>query len=224
MSRTAASCARRRPIRSTTRPTRQNVEAIRGELAEQFPTLHLVGRNGMHKYNNQDHAMMTAMLTVKNILAGEIVYDVWNVNEDAEYHEAGEAGTQQALDERAHGAAPASRRRADDGRHRRDIAPAGSSREVGSCSPRCPHGCARSLSVGPAAFPLCAGERRRAGARLRPLPCAHVGWHEPDAGRRHRLCGGHGRALRALQPLRFRFGRDRQEARAPVRRVRAQRA
>ena len=35
-----------------------------------FPTLHLVGRNGMHKYNNQDHAMMTAMLTVKNILAG----------------------------------------------------------------------------------------------------------------------------------------------------------
>ena len=36
-----------------------------------IPTLHLVGRNGMHKYNNQDHAMMTAMLTVQNILAGE---------------------------------------------------------------------------------------------------------------------------------------------------------
>ncbi len=35
-----------------------------------FPTLHLVGRNGMHRYNNQDHAMMTAMLTVENILAG----------------------------------------------------------------------------------------------------------------------------------------------------------
>ena len=48
-----------------------NVETIRAELAQNFPTLHLVGRNGMHKYNNQDHAMMTAMLTVKNIVAGE---------------------------------------------------------------------------------------------------------------------------------------------------------
>ena len=35
------------------------------ELETQFPTLHLVGRNGMHKYNNQDHAMMTAMLCVE---------------------------------------------------------------------------------------------------------------------------------------------------------------
>ena len=41
----------------------------------------------MHKYNNQDHAMMTAMLTVRNIVAGEKLFDVWNVNEDAEYHE-----------------------------------------------------------------------------------------------------------------------------------------
>jgi len=74
-----------------------NVETIRSELADRFPTLHLVGRNGMHKYNNQDHAMMTAMLTVKNIMAGENVYDVWNVNEDAEYHEAGAAGEREAL-------------------------------------------------------------------------------------------------------------------------------
>ena len=62
-----------------------------------IPTLHLVGRNGMHKYNNQDHAMMTAMLTVKNIMAGETVYDIWNVNEDAEYHESGAAGEREAL-------------------------------------------------------------------------------------------------------------------------------
>jgi hypothetical protein len=48
----------------------------------------------MHKYNNQDHAMMTAMLTAKNILAGERKYDVWAVNQDAEYHEAGAAGEQ----------------------------------------------------------------------------------------------------------------------------------
>ena len=69
-----------------------NVEAMRAELAEAYPTLHLVGRNGMHKYNNQDHAMMTAMLTVENIKAGRIKHDVWCVNEDAEYHEAGAEG------------------------------------------------------------------------------------------------------------------------------------
>jgi hypothetical protein len=46
----------------------------------------------MHKYNNQDHAMMTAMLTAKNVLAGERKYDVWAVNQDAEYHEAGAKG------------------------------------------------------------------------------------------------------------------------------------
>ncbi len=64
-----------------------NVAIIRAELEERFPTLHLVGRNGMHKYNNQDHSMMTAMLTARNVLAGENLFDVWEVNEDAEYHE-----------------------------------------------------------------------------------------------------------------------------------------
>ena len=72
----------------------RHVETIRRELDARYPGLHLVGRNGMHKYNNQDHAMMTAMLTAKNILAGEQVYDVWNVNQDAEYHEAGDRGAQ----------------------------------------------------------------------------------------------------------------------------------
>ncbi len=75
----------------------QNVEAVREELEAAYPTLHLVGRNGMHKYNNQDHAMMTAMLTVENILAGRRRYDVWQVNEDAEYSEAGMSGAQEAL-------------------------------------------------------------------------------------------------------------------------------
>ena len=74
----------------------QHVNTIRKALDENCPTLHLVGRNGMHKYNNQDHAMMTAMLTAKNILAGERKYDVWAVNQDAEYHEAGAAGEQPA--------------------------------------------------------------------------------------------------------------------------------
>ena len=76
---------------------RDHVAAIRRDLEHSYPTLHLVGRNGMHKYNNQDHAMMTAMLTARNILAGEHIYDTWQVNEDAEYHEAGAAGAQAAL-------------------------------------------------------------------------------------------------------------------------------
>ena len=69
-----------------------NVAAIRAELEARCPGLHVVGRNGMHKYNNQDHAMMTAMLTVENILAGRRAFDVWRVNEDAEYHEEAAAG------------------------------------------------------------------------------------------------------------------------------------
>jgi protoporphyrinogen oxidase len=73
-----------------------HVNTVRTELGDRFPTLHLVGRNGMHKYNNQDHAMMTAMLCAENILAGRPVYDLWRVNQDAEYHEAGAAGAQAA--------------------------------------------------------------------------------------------------------------------------------
>ncbi len=47
--------------------------------------LHLIGRNGLHKYNNQDHSMLTAMMTIWN-MNGES-YDVWAVNTDFEYHE-----------------------------------------------------------------------------------------------------------------------------------------
>jgi protoporphyrinogen oxidase len=48
--------------------------------------LHTVGRNGMHKYNNQDHSMYAAMLTVANMQGAN--HDVWEVNTDFEYHEA----------------------------------------------------------------------------------------------------------------------------------------
>ncbi len=72
----------------------RHVATIREELESNYPNLHLVGRNGMHKYNNQDHAMMTAMLCAQNILAGRTLYDLWQVNQDAEYHEAGKAGEQ----------------------------------------------------------------------------------------------------------------------------------
>jgi protoporphyrinogen oxidase len=70
---------------------------MREELEAAYPTLHMVGRNGMHRYNNQDHAMMTAMLTVRNIEAGARIYDIWGVNEDAEYHESGDEGERAAL-------------------------------------------------------------------------------------------------------------------------------
>ena len=76
---------------------RDHMATIRRDLESSYPTLHLIGRNGMHKYNNQDHAMMTAMLAARNILAGERIYDIWQVNEDAEYHEAGASSAQAAL-------------------------------------------------------------------------------------------------------------------------------
>jgi protoporphyrinogen oxidase len=75
----------------------EHIKMIRLDLKMHFPGLHLVGRNGMHKYNNQDHAMMTGLLTAENIIAGEIVHDVWEVNEDAEYGEAGVSGAREAL-------------------------------------------------------------------------------------------------------------------------------
>jgi len=71
----------------------ENVGKVVSHLQSTFPTLHLVGRNGMHKYNNQDHAIMTAMLTAKNIMAGQPLHDPWTVNQDAEYHESGSAGS-----------------------------------------------------------------------------------------------------------------------------------
>lgn len=76
---------------------RDNVDALRAEIEARHPSLHCVGRNGMHRYNNQDHAMMTAMLTVRNIQASARVHDIWSVNEDAEYHEAGNEGEQAGI-------------------------------------------------------------------------------------------------------------------------------
>ena len=62
-----------------------------GELRQyldQFENLFLVGRNGMHRYNNQDHSMLTAMTAVDNILAGVSDKDnIWAVNTEEEYHE-----------------------------------------------------------------------------------------------------------------------------------------
>jgi protoporphyrinogen oxidase len=65
---------------------REQVAVVREYLQRALPNLSLVGRNGMHQYNNQDHSMMTALLAARNIALGT-TYDVWNVNSEAEYHE-----------------------------------------------------------------------------------------------------------------------------------------
>ena len=70
---------------------KKHLQTIR-EAAKAYKGLEFMGRNGMHMYNNQDHSMMTAMLASKNIIAGKQIYDVWTVNEDAEYHEGGNRG------------------------------------------------------------------------------------------------------------------------------------
>jgi protoporphyrinogen oxidase len=62
------------------------VDVVRSWLAAEVPNVHPVGRNGMHKYNNQDHSMLTAMLTVENI-ADHTTHDVWAVNVEEDYHE-----------------------------------------------------------------------------------------------------------------------------------------
>jgi len=58
------------------------------EYLDSFENLFLLGRNGMHKYNNQDHSMLTAMVAVDTILAGSMdKAAIWNVNTEMEYHE-----------------------------------------------------------------------------------------------------------------------------------------
>ncbi|MBQ0901018.1 NAD(P)/FAD-dependent oxidoreductase [Micromonospora sp. U21] len=68
-----------------------NVDVIRAWLAEEVPNVHPVGRNGMHRYNNQDHSMLTAMLTAENIATGS-THDVWSVNVEQDYHEQSTGG------------------------------------------------------------------------------------------------------------------------------------
>ena len=67
-----------------------NVARIVEWLKECAPNVHPVGRNGMHRYNNQDHSMYTAMLTAENIATGS-KHDVWTVNVEEEYHEEASA-------------------------------------------------------------------------------------------------------------------------------------
>jgi protoporphyrinogen oxidase len=62
------------------------------EYTDSFDNLFLVGRNGMHKYNNQDHSMLTAMTAVDGIIAGHVdKAALWNINTEQEYHEEKDA-------------------------------------------------------------------------------------------------------------------------------------
>ena len=64
------------------------------DYIDQYENLFLVGRNGMHKYNNQDHSMLTAMLAVENINAGITdKSNIWAVNTEMAYHEQKEEQT-----------------------------------------------------------------------------------------------------------------------------------
>jgi protoporphyrinogen oxidase len=74
---------------------REAVAEIRGYL-EHFENLRTFGRNGLHRYNNQDHSMWTAILATLNLVDGA-AHDVWSVNTDAVYHEQG-AAVDDALD------------------------------------------------------------------------------------------------------------------------------
>jgi protoporphyrinogen oxidase len=59
------------------------------DFVDGFENLFLVGRNGMHKYNNQDHSMLTAMTAVDNIVEGRAdKSNLWELNTEMEYHES----------------------------------------------------------------------------------------------------------------------------------------
>lgn len=66
----------------------QRIDLIKEALASHCPGLHQVGRNGMHRYNNQDHSMMSGILTARNIIDPSHTADPWLINQDAEYIEA----------------------------------------------------------------------------------------------------------------------------------------
>ena len=67
--------------------TYDNFDVIKA-FTDRFENLFLVGRNGMHRYNNMDHSMLTAMTAVENIINGVKTKDnIWKVNTESDYHE-----------------------------------------------------------------------------------------------------------------------------------------
>jgi protoporphyrinogen oxidase len=66
------------------RDYRLHLQVIQDYLS-QFDNLQTIGRNGMHRYNNQDHSMLTGVLAAQNVLGDH--HDLWNVNTERSYHE-----------------------------------------------------------------------------------------------------------------------------------------
>lgn len=66
---------------------RDSVSRLKEYLAHNWPNIMSIGRNGQHRYNNQDHSMLTGMLAADNVLSGK-VEDYWEVNTDMEYLES----------------------------------------------------------------------------------------------------------------------------------------
>ncbi len=67
--------------------TYDQLDTVR-DYVNTIPNLFLIGRNGMHRYNNQDHSMLTAMMAVDNILEGRTEHsNLWDVNLEMVYHE-----------------------------------------------------------------------------------------------------------------------------------------
>ena len=71
---------------------RGHLDTVRAHI-DRIPNLHTVGRNGMHKYNNQDHSMLTAMMAVQNMCGAS--HAIWDINTDFEYHEEQKIDTPQ---------------------------------------------------------------------------------------------------------------------------------
>jgi len=68
---------------------RKAVGTLRRYLRD-FSNLQTIGRNGLHRYNNQDHSMLTAIYAARNLIGEK--HDVWSVNTEKEYHEAAQTG------------------------------------------------------------------------------------------------------------------------------------
>jgi hypothetical protein len=90
-------------------PDYQENLAILREWLDGFENLYCIGRNGQHRYNNQDHSMLTAMLAVENVAGAS--HDIWNVNVEADYHE--EIGSRAREGRVAQGGDPAVPQRAE---------------------------------------------------------------------------------------------------------------
>jgi hypothetical protein len=68
---------------------RVHVDTLQAALA-QLSNVQTIGRNGMHRYNNQDHSMLTGLLAARNLLGEQ--HDLWTVNTERSYYEEQEVG------------------------------------------------------------------------------------------------------------------------------------